>query len=167
MLFSPKGNVITNGDFEEGAKGAPPEDWISTNTVTVGHHLAFTGVRAASLGQECPSAPAVMYQDVSVTPLHRYQLSFQLGVDDCPAGDLIIEVRWLDWSCIDVGPGLHVFASGTVSPDVDDGIWDAHVHLTECAPICACMARVLFTRSPRCHDSEPNLVDAVILADVT
>lgn len=167
MLFCPKGNLISNGGFEEGAACEPPEDWMSTNTLTVGHNLAFTGCRAASLGEECPSAPAVLYQDVGVIPMHRYQLSFQLGADDCETGDLIVEVRWMDSSCNDLGPGLHVFASGKVSPDVDRGLWDAHVHLTECAPVCVCLARVVFTRSPRHCEDGPNLLDAVVLADVT
>lgn len=167
MLSAPKGNLITNGDFEEGAPGAPPVDWISANALTVGDCLAFTGTQAASLGEADPSCPAVLYQDVSVTPLHRYQLSFQLGVNQTPGADLIVEVRWLDHLCTDAGPGLSVFISGASSPNAAAGSWDAQVHLTECAPICTCMARVLFSRSPGPNGTDPNIVDAVVFADIT
>ena len=165
MLFAPKGNLVTNGDFEEGTPGAPPEGWISTNVTLTGPDAAFTGEQAALLGGTSPGEPAVLYQDVNVSPLRRYQLSVQLAAPARPAGDLIIEVRWLDPAQTDAGVGLHAYVPDASLGVLPLGVWDAQVHVTDCVPLGACMARILFTRSAR-PGALPTVMDAVTFADI-
>jgi len=165
MLFAPKGNLVMNGDFESGALGAPPTDWISTNVSLVGAEFAFTGAQAASMGEVTPTDPAVMFQDISVVPGQRYQLTFQMGVAEKTGGDLIVEVRWLTDSGRDTGLGLHVFISGIPSPQPKNGIWEAQVHLTDFAPTEASIARLIFSRSPSVCRFSPTIIDAVTFAD--
>ncbi len=74
---------------------------------------AFTGERAALLGICDPCEPAILYQDVTVVPLRRYQLVFQLSGLGRKATDVIAEVRWLDSGCTDMGLGLRVSIDGS------------------------------------------------------
>ncbi len=163
MIFAPKGNLITNGDFEDNALGAPPQDWISVNTVVGGPTVAFTGERGAVLGAD-PDEPAVLYQDVNVVPTHRYQLTFQTAGFPPATGDLVVQVRWLDHCCADVGVGLHVYVEPQAGA-IEAGTWIAQTHLTDMVPMGTCMARILFTRGVRAEHGA-NVLDAVSFADI-
>lgn len=166
MLFAPKGNLLTNGDFEDDAEDTPPEGWNSVNVTVGGPDTAFSGERAALLGGCDPCEPAVLYQDVNVAPLHKYQLTFQVSGILPAAGDLVAEVRWLDHCCTDMGLGLHVYMNAAAFGKIHEGIWDAQSHITDCAPIGAYMARILFTRSGK-PDSGPNVLDGLSFANIT
>lgn len=160
-----KGNLIVNGDFESGDTGCPPDDWTSYNAVLVGPDKAFTGCRAVSLGGDESCDPAVLYQDVEVSPRHRYELSFQIGVWEEAKGPVVVQVRWLDAFGTDLGTGLHVFIEAGHTPDISRGFWNSHVHLTDLAPARAVAARVLFTAG-KTWDSCPPVIDCVAFADI-
>ncbi len=166
MLLAPKGNLVINGDFEDGTPGAPPEDWVSTNVTLSGlPTVAFTGEQAALLGGTDPAQPAVLYQDVNVAPLRRYKLSFHLARTAEPAGALVAEVRWLDAASMDLGPALHVYVPALSPGTVVAGIWDAQVHVSDLTPMNACMARILFIRGQPA--AAPIIMDSVVFADIT
>ena len=165
MLFAPKGNLVTNGDFEEGTPGSPPEGWMSTNVALSGPEAAFTGDQAALLGGPAPDQAAVLYQDVTVSPLRRYQLSFQAAAAGQTTSDLIVEVRWLDSSGTDVGTGIHVYLPSRSLGCLESGVWDVQVHVSDYVPAGAYMARIVFTRSAA-PGSAPTVVDAVAFADI-
>jgi hypothetical protein len=165
MLFIPKGNLITNGDFEDDAVGGPPEGWISVNVTAGDRDAAFTGERAALLGGCDPCEPAILYQDVNVAQFRRYNLVFQVSGLCDHAADLFAEVRWLDSCGTDIGLGLRVFIEGQAFGRVCEGAWNPQSHLTDFAPPGACMARVVFTRAGR-PNRGPNVLDSVSFADV-
>jgi hypothetical protein len=165
MLYAPRGDLVINGDFEDGTPREPPEDWMSQNVTLSGlPSAAFTGEQAAVLGGTDPGQPAVLYQDVNVAPLHRYQLSFQLARTVLPAGALMVEVRWLDSSSQDAGPGLHLYLPPAAPGTVATGIWDAQVHVTDFVPVSACFGRIVFTKGQAAP--APVILDAVTFADI-
>lgn len=167
MLFAPKGNLVVNGDFEEGTPGTPPEGWISDNVSLVGPGTAFTGHQAASVGGIDPAQVAVLRQDVTVAPFRRYQLSFRTAALQGPGpGGLTATVRWLDHSCTDMGPGLSVYIPGHAAGSLPQGLWNAQVHLTDRAPLGTCMARIAFAKSAT-PGAVPVILDRVSFADVT
>ena len=165
MLLAPKGNLITNGDFEEGEPGSPPEGWVSTNVALSGPELAFTGDRAALLGGPDPGQWAVLHQDVTVCPMRRYLLTFQAGAAGQSPPELIVQVRWLDSSGTDLGLGLHVHLLSRSLGPVECGVWNVQTHVTDCAPLGTCMARVVFTKGGG-SGSSPIVLDAVTFAGI-
>jgi len=165
MFFAPKGNLLTNGDFEDDATDTPPEGWHSVNVVVGGPETAFTGERAALLGGCDHCEPSVLYQDVDASPLRRYQLVFQVSGVEHLAADLTAEVRWLDSGCTDIGLGLRVLVPAAAFGEVCEGTWNPQSHITDCAPIGTCLARVVFVRAGR-PESGANVIDAVSFAEI-
>ena len=165
MLFAPKGNLITSGDFEEGDSGSPPAGWTSTNVSLSGPELAFTGDRSALLGGPDPAQYAVLRQDVTVWPMRRYLLTFQAGAVGKSPPELTVEVRWLDSSGMDLGIGLHVHIPSRSLGPVSCGSWSTQCHVSDCAPLGTCMARVIFTKGGG-PSSAPIALDAVTFADI-
>ncbi|MGE5580123.1 MAG: hypothetical protein ACM3WU_08790 [Bacillota bacterium] len=165
MLFAPTGNLLVNGDFEDDSPGTPPEGWESDNVKIGDKDSAFTGERAALLGICDPCEPAILYQDVTVVPLRRYQLVFQLSGLGRKAADLVAEVRWLDGGCTDIGLGLRVLIDGSAIGEICECAWNPQSHITDCAPLGACMARVLFVRAGK-RDSDATVLDAVSFAGI-
>lgn len=166
MLAAAKCNLIANGDFEKGNVGEPPACWESENVLLTGPDQAFTGRQAASMGAEVQSDPAIMFQDLPVFPVRRFLLTFQMASSYCSAGDLLVQVRWLNNSGCDLGAGLYVFVSGLASGKPGEGLWREQVYLTDYSPAGVCSARLIFTRSPGKAGSSPMIIDAVTFADV-
>jgi hypothetical protein len=163
MYTPPRGNLVRNGDFECGIIGAPPDEWISTN-VTLTDDSA-TGIKAASIGQLCPSAPAVIYQDITIYPMRRYLLTFSYGSHSDTPGEFTVQVKWLDSRCLEIGTGLCLFVGSDSTPCVHKGNWATQIQVTGFAPANSCMARLLFTRSPSLSGCGPTLIDTVTFAN--
>ena len=151
--------------FEDDDEGTPPAGWFSENVKVGGPDTAFTGERSALLGACDPCEPSVLYQDVNVAPLRRYQLTFQASAVDRRAADLTAEVRWLDGGCTDIGVGLRVLIDASAFGEVCEGTWNPQSHITDRAPLGVCMARVVFVRAGS-HDSGATALDAVSLVDI-
>lgn len=166
MLVAPKGNLVANWDFELGCVGKPPNGWESTNVLLVGSGKGFTGLQAAAMGAEVCSDPAVMFQDIPIFPGRRFLLTFQMASLDCRAGDLLVQVMWMNNSGCNLGTGLSVFVSGLSSSKLENGLWQAQSHLTDYSPVNVCIARLVFTRSSSKRGSSPTVIDSVTFADI-
>lgn len=166
VLVAPKGNLVANWDFELGSIGESPECWESANVLLVGSNQAFTGLQAGVMGAEVRTDPAIMFQDISVFPGRRFLLTFQMASLDCKAGDLLVQVRWLNNSGCNLGIGLNVFISGLSFSKPENGLWQAQSHVTDYSPMDVCSARLVFTRSPSKNGNSPTVIDSVTFADV-
>lgn len=152
-------NLLVNPSFENSNLVDP---WIATaGTTVVLDNESYEGIRLAQL----PSSAGYIYQDVSITPRRCYLLNFgyrPVGFDD--AGNLLVEVKWLDRDRREIGLGLSIIIlSDTTDIDTE---WHTYLGITEPAPSNAVMARVEFGKSQGGINDSAIQIDKVVLASL-
>lgn len=152
-------NLLVNPSFENSNLVAP---WIATaGTTIVQDSRSYEGNRLAEL----PSFTGYIYQDVSIIPRRCYLLNFgyrPVGFID--AGNLLVEVKWLDRDRREIGLGLSIIIlSDTTDIDTE---WHTYLGITEPAPCNAVMARVEFGKSQGGINDSAIQIDKVVLASL-
>ncbi len=151
MIVSiPQGNLIKNPGFELGlAFWHVPQTLTSTITQNVriaDAGLSHSGLAMLGLGSLYPKQPAMIFQEVQVTPGKHFELDFSVaGLCAC-AAPLQATVEWLDANGNDAGLALSIFVPAVTVGLVTEGGWTLHTGITDQSPVGSRSARVSFTR---------------------
>lgn len=157
MFAIPKGNLVKNPGFELGLEFWRVPDTLpcpGCQNVSVLGIAPHSGLASLCLGYHDQSHPAVVYQDVRVSPGCHYELDFSLAGIHAAKTAFQAEVGWLDEDGDDLGVGLAIFVS-EIGP-APDGAWTLHTGLTGEAPLTARCARVSLAKG---------ITDALVLVD--
>jgi hypothetical protein len=157
MLTIPKGNLVKNPGFELGLQFWETPQVLphpGCQNVCVLGLFPHSGLASLCMGFYDQTHPAVVYQDVRVTPGNHYELDFSVSGISPSAAAFQAEVRWLDEDQDDLGVALAIFVP-EVGP-AEAGAWTLHSGITEEAPIAARRARVSFGKG---------IVSTLILVD--
>ncbi|HHY18073.1 MAG TPA: hypothetical protein GX524_08345 [Firmicutes bacterium] len=150
MISVPEGNLIKNHGFEIGlALWQVPLTLTSTVTQNVriaDAGLSHSGLAMLGLGGLYPKQPAMVFQEVQVSPGKYFELDFSVaGFCLCPA-PLQAAVTWLDGYGNEIGLGLSIFIPATTIGQVAEGGWTLHTGVTDESPVGTRIARISFTR---------------------
>lgn len=157
MFTIPKGNLLKNPGFELGLEFwkipevLPCTDCRNVSVLGLSPH---SGLASLCMGYCDETHPAVVYQDVRVSPGCHYELDFSLAGIHAAKTAFQAEVNWLDDDGDDVGIALAIFVSEVGSASC--GAWTLHTGITEEAPLAARGARVSLAKGA---------TDALVLVD--
>lgn len=144
------GNLVKNSGFELGLAfwQVPPTltSLVHQNVRVADAGLAHSGLSMLAMGGFDPAQPAVIYQEVPVSPGRFYQLNLSVSGASLNPASLEVTVVWLDAEGNEIGLGLSIFVPAATVGSVTSGAWSMSTGVTDEAPVRARKARIAFTK---------------------